>query len=103
MRNCILFTEGVDVVSEMQVKPYNVYVTVAYPPDTDTPGFAEENKTKVSMPLCALFRVLNVGNPFSPFSVFPPFGLGAFSSARKLSSFQFMCLQEASELSGTFI
>lgn len=35
----------------MQVKPYNVYVTVAYPPDTDTPGFAEENKTKVSVPL----------------------------------------------------
>lgn len=33
-----------------QVKPYNVYVTVAYPPDTDTPGLAEENKTKVSIP-----------------------------------------------------
>lgn len=33
-----------------QVKPYNVYVTVAYPPDTDTPGLAEENKTKVSTP-----------------------------------------------------
>lgn len=31
------------------MKPYNVYVTVAYPPDTDTPGFAEENKTKVSV------------------------------------------------------
>ncbi|KAK1337506.1 hypothetical protein QTO34_002136 [Cnephaeus nilssonii] len=41
-----LFIEGTTVVSEMQVKPYNVYVTVAYPPDTDTPGFAEENKTK---------------------------------------------------------
>uniref|UniRef100_A0A8D1RUT6 3-ketodihydrosphingosine reductase n=1 Tax=Sus scrofa TaxID=9823 RepID=A0A8D1RUT6_PIG len=33
-------------VSTFEVKPYNVYVTVAYPPDTDTPGFAEENKTK---------------------------------------------------------
>ncbi|XP_064409380.1 3-ketodihydrosphingosine reductase isoform X3 [Latimeria chalumnae] len=31
---------------QMEVKPYNIYVTVAYPPDTDTPGFAEENKTK---------------------------------------------------------
>ncbi|MEE6465223.1 hypothetical protein FKM82_006495 [Ascaphus truei] len=31
---------------QMEVKPYNVYVTVAYPPDTDTPGFAEENKSK---------------------------------------------------------
>ncbi|KAF6088185.1 3-ketodihydrosphingosine reductase [Phyllostomus discolor] len=33
-------------VGTFEVKPYNVYVTVAYPPDTDTPGFAEENKTK---------------------------------------------------------
>ncbi|NXA49587.1 KDSR reductase, partial [Nothocercus julius] len=30
----------------IQVKPYNIYITVAYPPDTDTPGFAEESKTK---------------------------------------------------------
>lgn len=35
-------------VSLLQIKPYNIYVTVAYPPDTDTPGLAEENKTKVS-------------------------------------------------------
>ncbi|KAM4705688.1 3-ketodihydrosphingosine reductase isoform 1-T1 [Rhinophrynus dorsalis] len=33
-------------IDRFAVKPYNVYVTVAYPPDTDTPGFAEENKTK---------------------------------------------------------
>ncbi|XP_063494830.1 3-ketodihydrosphingosine reductase isoform X3 [Symphalangus syndactylus] len=33
-------------VSAFEVKPYNVYITVAYPPDTDTPGFAEENRTK---------------------------------------------------------
>ncbi|KAM9234283.1 LOW QUALITY PROTEIN: 3-ketodihydrosphingosine reductase-like [Dugong dugon] len=31
---------------QKEVKPYNIYVTVAYPPDTDTPGLAEENKTK---------------------------------------------------------
>ncbi|KPP67174.1 3-ketodihydrosphingosine reductase-like, partial [Scleropages formosus] len=31
---------------QMEMKPYNIYVTVAYPPDTDTPGFAEENKSK---------------------------------------------------------
>ncbi|XP_072297633.1 3-dehydrosphinganine reductase [Eucyclogobius newberryi] len=31
---------------QMEVKPYNIYVTVAYPPDTDTPGLTEENKTK---------------------------------------------------------
>ena len=29
-----------------EVKPYNVQVTIAFPPDTDTPGFAEEEKTK---------------------------------------------------------
>lgn len=33
----------------LQIKPYNIYVTVAYPPDTDTPGLAEENKTKVNI------------------------------------------------------
>ncbi|ETE65005.1 3-ketodihydrosphingosine reductase [Ophiophagus hannah] len=31
----------------MEVKPYNIYVTVAYPPDTDTPGFAKESQNKV--------------------------------------------------------
>ncbi|XP_012672978.1 3-ketodihydrosphingosine reductase [Clupea harengus] len=31
---------------QMEMKPYNIYVTVAYPPDTDTPGLAEENKLK---------------------------------------------------------
>jgi 3-dehydrosphinganine reductase len=24
---------------QMEVKPYNIYVSIAYPPDTDTPGF----------------------------------------------------------------
>ncbi|XP_028631456.1 3-ketodihydrosphingosine reductase isoform X3 [Grammomys surdaster] len=37
---------GLAEALQMEVKPYNVYVTVAYPPDTDTPGLAEENKTK---------------------------------------------------------
>uniref|UniRef100_A0A803JIF3 3-dehydrosphinganine reductase n=1 Tax=Xenopus tropicalis TaxID=8364 RepID=A0A803JIF3_XENTR len=37
---------GLAEALQMEVKPYNIYVTVAYPPDTDTPGFAEENKTK---------------------------------------------------------
>lgn len=31
-----------------QVKSYNISVTVAYPPDTDTPGFAEESQNKVT-------------------------------------------------------
>uniref|UniRef100_A0A8D0L5G0 3-dehydrosphinganine reductase n=1 Tax=Sphenodon punctatus TaxID=8508 RepID=A0A8D0L5G0_SPHPU len=37
---------GLAEALQMEVKPYNIYVTVAYPPDTDTPGFAEESKTK---------------------------------------------------------
>ncbi|XP_009582145.1 PREDICTED: 3-ketodihydrosphingosine reductase, partial [Fulmarus glacialis] len=35
---------GLAEALQMEVKPYNIYVTVAYPPDTDTPGFAEESK-----------------------------------------------------------
>ncbi|XP_023608421.1 3-ketodihydrosphingosine reductase isoform X2 [Myotis lucifugus] len=46
--------KGLAEALQMEVKPYNVYVTVAYPPDTDTPGFAEENKTK--SPPCLLCR-----------------------------------------------
>jgi 3-dehydrosphinganine reductase len=30
----------------MEVKPYNISVTLCLPPDTDTPGFANEEKTK---------------------------------------------------------
>lgn len=30
----------------MEVKPYNVAVSVVFPPDTDTPGFENENKHK---------------------------------------------------------
>ncbi|KAM9307970.1 3-ketodihydrosphingosine reductase [Gastrophryne carolinensis] len=37
---------GLAEALQMEVKPYNIYITVAYPPDTDTPGFAEENKSK---------------------------------------------------------
>jgi 3-dehydrosphinganine reductase len=31
---------------QMELARDNIYVTLAYPPDTDTPGFLEENKTK---------------------------------------------------------
>jgi 3-dehydrosphinganine reductase len=29
-----------------QAEPYNISVTLCLPPDTDTPGFANEEKTK---------------------------------------------------------
>uniref|UniRef100_A0A8C9MG38 3-dehydrosphinganine reductase n=1 Tax=Serinus canaria TaxID=9135 RepID=A0A8C9MG38_SERCA len=47
---------GLAEALQMEVKPYNVYVTVAYPPDTDTPGFAEESKTKVNCP--SIFEIV---------------------------------------------
>jgi len=31
---------------QMEVKPYNIHVTLSFPPDTDTPGYQEENKQK---------------------------------------------------------
>lgn len=37
---------GLAEALQMEVKPYNIYVTVTYPPDTDTPCLTEENKTK---------------------------------------------------------
>lgn len=34
------------VICYFQAKPYNVSVTLSFPPDTDTPGFATEEKSK---------------------------------------------------------
>jgi hypothetical protein len=31
---------------QMEVKPYGIYVSVVYPPDTDTPGYEVEMETK---------------------------------------------------------
>lgn len=31
---------------QMEVKPFNISVTLCFPPDTDTPCFEEENKVK---------------------------------------------------------
>nr|XP_006823632.1 PREDICTED: 3-ketodihydrosphingosine reductase-like [Saccoglossus kowalevskii] len=31
---------------QMEVKPYDIYITVSFPPDTDTPGFQAENISK---------------------------------------------------------
>jgi 3-dehydrosphinganine reductase len=37
---------GLAQVLRMELQPHGVCVSVAYPPDTDTPGFAEENTQK---------------------------------------------------------
>jgi len=38
--------KGLAEVLRSELKPYNINFSVVYPPDTDTPGYAEENKTK---------------------------------------------------------
>ncbi|XP_059167964.1 3-ketodihydrosphingosine reductase-like isoform X2 [Physella acuta] len=37
---------GLAEALQMEVKPYNIHLTLAFPPDTNTPGFQEEQKTK---------------------------------------------------------
>uniref|UniRef100_A0A2C9LQK7 3-dehydrosphinganine reductase n=1 Tax=Biomphalaria glabrata TaxID=6526 RepID=A0A2C9LQK7_BIOGL len=37
---------GLAEALQMEVKPYNVYLTLAFPADTNTPGFQEEQKSK---------------------------------------------------------
>ena len=49
----------------MEVKPYNIRVTLSFPPDTDTPGFQEELKTKpeetkLISEMAGLFKAENV-------------------------------------------
>nr|CAH7721855.1 unnamed protein product [Callosobruchus chinensis] len=44
--SCKFALRGLAESVYMEVKPYNISVTLALPPDTDTPGFEAENKTK---------------------------------------------------------
>ncbi|XP_066148968.1 3-ketodihydrosphingosine reductase [Euwallacea fornicatus] len=44
--SCKFALRGLAESISMELKPYNVSVTLALPPDTDTPGFEIENKTK---------------------------------------------------------
>ncbi len=37
---------GLSEVLRHELKPYNINVSILYPPDTDTPGYAKENRTK---------------------------------------------------------
>lgn len=37
---------GMTEALQMEVTPYNIRVSLAFPPDTDTPGYIEEMKTK---------------------------------------------------------
>jgi len=37
---------GLAEALQMEVKPYNIHICMSFPPDTVTPGFEEEMKTK---------------------------------------------------------
>jgi 3-dehydrosphinganine reductase len=37
---------GLTEVLRNELKPYNIHLSVLFPPDTDTPGFEVENRTK---------------------------------------------------------
>ena len=49
----------------MELKPYNIDVSLAYPPDTDTPGYKEEMLTK---PLITR-KISDTGSVYSAESV----------------------------------
>lgn len=40
---------GLAEALQMELKPYNISVSISYPPDTDTPGYKEEMLTKPSL------------------------------------------------------
>lgn len=50
---------------QQEVKPYGIYVSVAYPPDTDTPGYAEEMKSKPRITA----KLSETGSVFPPLQV----------------------------------
>ncbi|KAK9890106.1 hypothetical protein WA026_008916 [Henosepilachna vigintioctopunctata] len=60
--SCKFALRGLAESLYMELKPYNISVTLALPPDTDTPGFKEENKTK---PIETL-RISDMGDIFNP-------------------------------------
>jgi 3-dehydrosphinganine reductase len=53
---------GLSQVLRNELKPYNIKVSVLYPPDTDTPGFEEENKTKPE-PVAIMSKRVNLEQP----------------------------------------
>ena len=53
---------GLAEALQMEVKPYGIYVSVAYPPDTDTPGYANEMETKPTLTK----KLSESGNLFKP-------------------------------------
>lgn len=53
---------GLAEALHMELKPFDIGVTVSFPPDTDTPGFKEESKEKPKI----TSKISESGNIFSP-------------------------------------
>jgi 3-dehydrosphinganine reductase len=49
----------------MEVKPYNIFISLSYPPDTDTPGYQEEMLSKPALTK----KISESGSVFSAVSV----------------------------------
>lgn len=52
---------GIAEALQMEVRPFNIYVSVSYPPDTDTPGYKNEMLSKP-----ALTHMLSESGVFPP-------------------------------------
>lgn len=53
---------GLAEALHMELKPFEIGVTIAFPPDTDTPGYEQENKTKPSL----TSKISETGNVYNP-------------------------------------
>ena len=56
---------GIAEALQMELKPWNILVSVSYPPDTDTPGYEIEMQTKPEITKL----ISESGNVFSPIQV----------------------------------
>uniref|UniRef100_A0A6G1SKZ1 3-dehydrosphinganine reductase n=1 Tax=Aceria tosichella TaxID=561515 RepID=A0A6G1SKZ1_9ACAR len=53
---------GLAEALQMELRPFDIGVTLSFPPDTDTPGFEEENKIKPNVTA----EISKVGSIYSP-------------------------------------
>lgn len=53
---------GLAEALQMELRPFDIGVTVSFPPDTDTPGFEEENKIKPNVTA----EISKTGRVYSP-------------------------------------
>ncbi|KAL3290135.1 hypothetical protein HHI36_023500 [Cryptolaemus montrouzieri] len=60
--SCKFAIRGLAESIYMELKPYNITVTLALPPDTDTPGYEKENQTKPEETV----RLSEMGDLFQP-------------------------------------